>query len=181
MRKQENSCLRPLEEKDAERMLQCMSNPEVSKWFQASFAEKTLKDILFFISSTKYEIRDGVSIHYAITNEDNLYIGTVSLKNIDLSNRNAEYAIMVMPDFQGCGVATRATFEILRIAFDEIGLQKVYLNVIENNERAISLYTKCGFVYEGKARNHIVKNEQAISLNWYSILCSEFNEETSWE
>ena len=55
------------------------------------------------------------------------------MKNIDLDNKKAEYAICVRKKAMGTGVAKEATLEILRIAFEEMGLNKVYLNVITEN------------------------------------------------
>ena len=67
-----------------------------------------------------------------------------------------------------------ATQEILRWAFENVGLEKDYLNVLSDNEKAIRLYEKCGFVYEWELRKHIVFRGEYRSLKWYSILREEY-------
>ena len=95
------------------------------------------------------------------------YLGTVSLKNISKENKCAEYAIVVRKIARGTGVARKATEDILDYAFNVLGLHKVYLNVLENNECAKRFYQKCGFMYEGTAKDAIVLNGDYASLAWY--------------
>ena len=38
-----------------------------------------------------------------------------------------------------------------------MGLSRVYLHVLEENQRAVKVYEKCGFVVEGKLRRHAYK------------------------
>ncbi len=64
----------------------------------------------------------------------------------------------------------RATQEILRYAFEELGLHKVYLNVLEDNVRAQKLYEKCGFVYEGSAVDAVKINGMYKTLKLYGII-----------
>ena len=46
---------------------------------------------------------------------------------------------------QGQGFAYAATNLALKIAFDQLDLIEVYLEVLSDNQRAISLYQKIGF------------------------------------
>ena len=103
-------------------------------------------------------------------NESDAYLGTVSLKDISEKNRSAEYAIVVRSIARGTGAAALATKEILHYAFDTLKLHKVYLNVLEKNERAKHFYTKCGFVYEGTSKDAILLNGSYESLAWYGII-----------
>lgn len=70
----------------------------------------------------------------------------------------------------GTGEALQATKELLDYAFKELGLHKVYLNVMEDNIRARKFYEKCGFMQEGIAKDAIRIAEKYISLVWYGIL-----------
>ena len=64
----------------------------------------------------------------------------------------------------------------MRIAFYELGLKRVYLNVITENKRANAFYKKIGFVYEGTFKKHILINGELKDLNWYRMLKEEFDE-----
>ena len=65
---------------------------------------------------------------------------------------------------------------ILDIAFNELGLNRVYLNVFPENKRAIALYLKCGFKYEGEFQQHVFVRGEYKNLEWYGILREEYNE-----
>lgn len=166
--------LRRLEEKDAEGMLEWMQDPEIQKSFCFHMEEQTRESVLEFIKSAGTEFADGRDVHYAIVNNLDEYLGTISLKNIDRTAGKAEYAISLRRGAQGKGIAAEATHAILQVAFEQHNLQKVYLNVLSENKRAIRLYEKCGFVYEGEFRRHLFLRGEYRGLKWYSMLREEY-------
>lgn len=134
--------LRKLELKDVKRMMEWMHDESVIQGLQADvFRKKTLDDCIHFVKSAQF---DKKNCHRAIVDEEDVYQGTVSLKNIDLDFFDAEFAIVLHADAQGKGFAKKAMKEIMDIAFDELGLKEVYWNVLDENIRAISLYEKMG-------------------------------------
>ncbi|MCI8372233.1 MAG: GNAT family N-acetyltransferase [Lachnospiraceae bacterium] len=166
--------LRKLQEKDAWGMLEWMQDADIMKGFRFQGKNKTIEDICAFIRDAKREFDEKKSLHYAIVEEQDEYLGTISLKNIDYSSRNAEYAISLRKKSQGKGIAMCATHEILKKAFVELNLHRVYLNVFSDNLAAIRLYEKSGFVLEGQFREHISINNEFKSLKWYGILKDEW-------
>ena len=60
-----------------------------------------------------------------------------------------------------------ATKEILRIAFEELGLKRVYLNVLAENKRATAFYQKVGFKSDTCIESRIQIDGKEKSLNWY--------------
>lgn len=171
--------LRELKAKDAPYMLEWMHDSDIQKGFKKRMSESTIDDVLKFIKEAEISntITTGMNLHYAIIDQkEDLYLGTVSLKNIDLENRNAEYAITTRKQAQGHGVAYKATMLILNKAFFEIGLQRVYLSVFSNNVNAIKLYEKCGFKFEGEFRNHFLIENKYVGWKWFGILKEEYGE-----
>ena len=168
--------LRELETRDADGMLEWMHDPEIQKQFRIPMGEKTLEDALMFIETADVRLLDGKNIHYAIADEEDEYLGTISLKGINLVDKNAEYAISLRKRAQGKGIAFWATREILQKAFCQHGLERIYLNVLSDNIKAIYLYERCGFVYEGEFRRHIFLKGEYKTLKWYSILKEEYFE-----
>jgi RimJ/RimL family protein N-acetyltransferase len=168
--------LRPLKEKDAPLMLEWMHDPDIQKCFQKNMMEMTLEDAKNFCKNAmKFsEPIHGRSIHWAIVDDTDEYLGTISLKQIDMQNMTAEYAISTRTKAHGKGIAKTATQILLEKAFKDYRFHKVYLNVLENNYAAINLYEKCGFTYEGFAREHVIVNREYKSLRWYGILEREF-------
>ncbi len=162
--------LRRLKRKDTEYMLEWMHDEEISRNFLVSFECFTEKHVVEFIANSFTDEHK----HFAVVNEQDEYQGTVSLKNISLINKNAEYAIVFRKHCLGGGLAQKATTELLKYAFEILKLEKVYLNVAECNKRAIRFYEKMNFQFEGKFRNHLLINGRLQSLYWYSILKKEF-------
>ena len=72
--------LRKLELKDAPLMLEWMHDPDVVQNMQADFAHKTLSDCENFI---RVSYTDDKNLHLAVVDDNNTYMGTVSLKNIE--------------------------------------------------------------------------------------------------
>lgn len=170
--------LRELEEKDAPLMLEWMHDPEIQKSFIKNMMGMSLQDAERFCKNaeiSEYPL-DGQSIHFAIVDESDEYLGTISLKDINQLHKTAEYAISTRKKAQGRGIAKEATGLILRKAFQEYGLHRVYLNVLADNEAAIHLYEHCGFSYEGEFREHLEIEGRFVNLKWYGILQNEFNE-----
>lgn len=108
--------------------------------------------------------------HFAIVDEDDEHIGTISLKNIDFLHRKAEYAISVRGKWHGSGVAKKATEILVKYAFEELKLHKIYLNVLSDNIRAIKFYEKCGFQFEGEFKDDLLLKGEWKTLKWYAMV-----------
>lgn len=169
-----NMKLRELKLTDAIGMLEWMHDPEIQKCFRFNTQGKTLLDVEKFIQTSVATPINGRSVHLAIADDMDEYLGTISLKDVDMVSKNAEYAIILRKCAQGKGIGAMATKKILGIAFDDFGLEKVYLNVLADNEPAIRLYEKMGFVYEGQFRKHLFLHGEYKTLKWYSILKEEY-------
>lgn len=167
--------LRQLEEKDAPLMLEWMHDSEFQKCFKRNILDTSLEDAISFCkrSIIPAKICNQDSLHFAISDDSDEYLGTISLKNINLIEKTAEYAISTRAKTHGTGVAGQATYQILCKAFFEYGLNKVYLNVYPNNVRAAKFYEKCGFI----ADETMCTDNTDADLKWYSMLEKDFNEE----
>ena len=161
--------IRKLEIKDAPLMLEWMHDSNVVEFFGVDFSSKTLNDAEQFILNSFTEDNQN----FAIVDEFDEYQGTISLKNIDYKNMNAEYAISIRSSAMGKGFSKDATDKLLTYAFERLNLNRVYLCVASDNIRAIKFYKKYGFIYEGKFTNHIRRNDNFVDLEWYYILKKE--------
>lgn len=169
--------LRELDPSDAPLMLEWMHDPDVQKGFRRAMSSMTLDDARRFCELARLPPggpRGGDDLHYAIAGGGGEYLGTISLKHVDLENRSAEYAIVLRKKAQGRGVAREATRLLLEKAFGELRLHRVYLNVLSDNEKAIRLYERCGFAFEGEFREHLFLNGRFVNWKWYAILETEF-------
>lgn len=76
--------------------------------------------------------------------------GLVELVEINHVHRRAEFQIIISPEYQGKGLATRAAKLAMDYGFTVLNLYKLYLIVDKENEKAIHIYRKLGFTVEGE-------------------------------
>ena len=163
--------LRKLELKDASLMYQTISDESVTKYMNISGKDNSIERCENFIRSSWDDLDN---VHFAITDEDDSWVGTISLKHIDRDVNQAEYAIVTSGQVHGKGFAFKATQELLDYAFNVLKLNRVYLNVLTTNARANKFYLKCGFVLEGTFRESINVKGQINDLNWYSMIRKDY-------
>lgn len=169
--------LRLLEKKDIPGMLEWMHDSEVNRFFRFDADNMTTEKAEEFIDKALEDASQKRSFHFAIVDDNDEYMGTISLKDIDWDAKTGEYAISLRRSAQGKGIGSMATKQLLEFAFSEIELNRVFLNVLEDNNNAIKLYEKAGFRYEGMFKNHICIRGNIKSLKWYGILKEEWEEE----
>ena len=116
--------LRELEEKDAKYMLEWMHDPNVYSFLGKDFSSMTIDNCLGFIKSSRKNPGNGRN--FAIVDEKDEYMGTISLKNIELEEKRGEYAISCRTKAMGKGFAKAASEELFSYAKDELGLDLIY-------------------------------------------------------
>lgn len=159
--------LRELQIKDAEYMLEWMHNKDVVCHLSANFADKTIEDCKNFIANSKNNAYD---INLAIVNEDDEYMGTVSLKHVDKEHQTAEFAVTIRECAMGKGYSAYGMAEILRRGLEDFGLKNIYWCVSKNNERAVRFYDKNGYLRTTDIPTNILEcytKEQNAMFIWY--------------
>ena len=154
--------LRSLESKDAPGMLEWMTDPKITRFFRFDASRVTEESCLAFIAGASQQENCR---HWAIADEHDTYLGTISLKEITASD--AEYAISTRSCAHGTGAAMEATRQVLSIAFEELGLSRVYLNVLADNGRANAFYIKAGFRFSHAEKDAVAIRGEMKDLNWY--------------
>lgn len=155
--------LRELEEKDAPLMLEWMHDSSVVEYMQADFASKTLEDCIQFIHSSSDE-----DSHFAVVDDKDEYMGTVSLKHI--TDDDAEFAITIRKAAMGKGFSSFAMKEIINYGFDVLKLNSIYWCVNPENKRAVRFYDKNGYErIDKKEFSGGYTPEQVQKYIWYQI------------
>ena len=73
-------------------------------------------------------------------------VGSVYLRDIDPDKKEAEYGIFIGEESaRGKGVGTKSAKLILKYAFEELNLEKIFLRVFKDNPGAVRSYEKAGF------------------------------------
>src|SRR6266571_2442749 len=96
----------------------------------------------------------------------------------DRVHRKAEVGIVIgQPSFWSRGYGTEAMRVVLRYGFDALGLNKISLDVLEYNTRALRTYERLGFQREGVHREDIYKDGRFVNVMRMSILARELRDE----
>jgi len=157
--------LRRLKLKDAKYMLEWMKDTELVKYMGTNFGNKTVEDCEYFIKTNQ---DNPLNIHWAIVNEKDEYMGTVSLKNIEKTE--AEFAIVIRRCAMGKGYSRYAMEECIKYAFQHMGLKKVYWYVSSANERAIRFYEKNGYQrYDELNEKSRLRLNSNVEYRWYAV------------
>jgi RimJ/RimL family protein N-acetyltransferase len=124
-----------------------------------------------------YLRRRGVDVRCAIlVDGETEPVGLVSLTGIDPVHRRGEFHLLIgRRDLHGRGLGSDATRQMLRHAFQDLNLHRVFLSVLSSNAAAIRVYEKAGFEREGLARQAAYKRGRYEDLVEMAILSSEFD------
>jgi RimJ/RimL family protein N-acetyltransferase len=128
------------------------------------------------LSSTSLEAdgdRLGLAIVLAETSE---LIGQCVLVLVSQAHAQCEIGFGLHPDHQGRGYATETGRELLRIAFDEVGVHRVFGRLDARNEASARLMERLGMRREGLlVENEFNKGDWESELI-YAILQREWRE-----
>lgn len=135
-----------------------VSSYEQEQWYKNNIGNK--KDIRYIIEV------------------DGKRIGMATLQDIDWKNRKASHGIKLTmgEEFRGKGYGTDTVKTIMKYAFEELQLNRLYGSILEYNIASRKLYEKCGWKVEGIYRESIYKNNKYNDEILVSILKKDYEE-----
>jgi len=146
-------------------MLEWMHDEAVVRHLGANFAAKTIDDCKNFIAASGNPVEN---LHLAIADEEDTYMGTVSLKHLDRQQGTAEFAITVRACAMGKGYSHFGMDSILRKGIAEEQLKAIYWCVSPKNERAVRFYDKHGYTRTTQIPHSILSAyPEDMELIWY--------------
>ena len=110
---------------------------------------------------------------------DGLLIGQCALFQFDATARTCMLGITIGDKaYWGRGYGRDAVHVLLDYAFRLRNQRRVWLSVHEDNKRAQRAYRACGFVEEGRLRNHVWSNGRYVDLVYMGILREDWLQAT---
>lgn len=114
--------------------------------------------------------KDRTDRYDAVIEADGKPVGVIGLLGIDLKNNKAEYYITLgEADYQGKGIAKQASLLLLKYAFEERGLNRVYLYTETENLSGQRLFERVGFVREGVLKDDLMRDGGYVDRYVYAI------------
>lgn len=102
--------------------------------------------------------------------KNKLLIGWLSLKNIDWRIPKGELAYFIDKKYEGNGIISSALKEIIKFAFNELKMEKIYTRTGSDNLGSKKLAIKYGFKQEGILRNEFRLNGELIDTIYFGKL-----------
>jgi len=98
-------------------------------------------------------------------------IGTVALRRVA---HRAELGYWLAADAWGRGYATEAASALVDAGFRDLGLDRIYAQVLEGNDASVRVLAKLGLVHEGTKRRHARKGRRQLDVAFYGLLRDEW-------
>jgi RimJ/RimL family protein N-acetyltransferase len=147
--------LRAFERADLKRCVEWFADPEVRENLYLRYPMSMDEEERWYEDYVKKLDDNRI---FAIETLKGKHIGNVGLHKMDHLNRHAEIGIFIGDKASwGKGCGTEAMLLLVKFAFDEMNLHKVYLMHFEGNARGHKCYLKAGFAEEGVMRDHVFK------------------------
>ena len=165
--------LRPWRESDAEDLYQYASDPEVgpSAGWQPHASVEDSRGII-------REVLSAPETYAVCLRSDERAIGSVGLHRRDLAEREDEYELgyWIGKPFWGKGLIPEASCELLRYAFEELGMRRIWCDYYEGNNKSRRVQDKLGFVYHHTTEGIMLEQLNEIRTGHAMLLTRE-----AWE
>jgi [ribosomal protein S5]-alanine N-acetyltransferase len=147
---------------DAQDITLLLVNYNVSKHLWEIPNPYSIDDALEFIECANSDFNTLKALHFAIESKimprsrNNLeFVGTISIKNIDLVNKKADLGYWIGEQYWGRGIATECLKLIIDYAFSaELGLKQLCAYVFPENKASIRVLEKNGMNKIGEVNEY---------------------------
>ena len=169
----ERLLFRRWEESDAEILFEEAGNPEVGPpagWQPHKNVEESLEIIR--------NVLNGPEAYAICLKENGKPIGTIELRlkdNTDMTDKDdeCELGYWLAREFWGQGIMPEAAQELLRHAFEDLGMTKVWCGYYDGNNKSKRVQEKCGFTYQWTTEGLEVKQMNEIRTGHVNMLTKE--------
>lgn len=167
--------LREFRQEDISAMRQWIGDGEITRYLGGAFSrpqtwEQTERYLDAFLTG------DAGGVNFVIADrKDARYIGQCNLMSVDYVARTAELAVTLGPGSVGQGKGGEAVRLLSGYGFHVMNLNRIYLKVHAENRRAVRCYEKCGYVVEGRLREHKFLEGRYVDVLVMGLLRRDFD------
>lgn len=159
----DNIYLRALEPEDIDYLYTWENDENV--WEISSTVTPYSKYILRqYIENSHLDIYEAKQMRFIISDtQTNTPIGTIDLFDFDPRNMRVGIGILIYnTENRGKGYATEALRLVIKYCFEMLSVHQVYCNILEGNDKSISLFEKLDFKCIGVKKDWILRHKK-----WY--------------
>jgi len=164
--------LRPVISEDKDRLLAWRNSPDVAAYMYTDHQISQAEHDRWFSGLDGDERRA-----YWMIEMDGSPVGLANLYDIDRRNRRCAWAYYLAdPLVRGKGVGGYVEFLMLDRVFGELGLSKLWCEVLVSNGSVIRMHQKFGFKEEARFRRHVLKDGEMQDVVGLGLLAKEWLE-----
>lgn len=159
--------LRPFTERDAEDLYAYAKDPRagpVAGWPPHASVEESREIIRTVFSAP--------NVFAVVEREYGAVIGSagfVGRHRQELPGPDEELGYALHPDFWGRGLMTEASRELIRWGFADLGLNTIWCNHYDGNERSHRVIEKCGFRYQFSQKEQVELLHECRLTHFYAL------------
>jgi UDP-4-amino-4,6-dideoxy-N-acetyl-beta-L-altrosamine N-acetyltransferase len=162
--------LRRLRADDKDRLLNWRNSPEVAPYMYSDHLIGAAEHETWFAA-----IDGDPRRAYWIIELDGQPVGLVNLYDIDERNSRCSWAYYLAdPNVRGQGVGAQVEFAILDHVFTARRLNKLWCEVLADNEAVLKLHLSFGFRAEAHYRDHVTKGGKARDVVGLGLLAADW-------
>jgi RimJ/RimL family protein N-acetyltransferase len=149
--------LRPWRAGDASAVVAAFTDPDIQRWH--THAIDSPQEAVAWINEWAVRWAAETNACWAVVDAGDVVLGRVALRAINLFDGVAEVAYWILPAARGRGVVVRATDELARWAFEDLGLHRLVLRHSTLNVASCRAAQKAGFAPEGTERSSLLHTD----------------------
>lgn len=162
--------LRDVREDDRERLLEWRNSPDVAAFMYSDHKIRPEEHDRWFDV-----VRHDARRRYWLIEVDGEPVGLANLADIDMGHRRCAWAYyLASPKVRGLGVGSFVEFAVIERVFGEMGLNKLWCEVLISNESVWRLHELYGFQREALYREHVVKGDHKVDVVGLGLLASDW-------
>ncbi|MDP4186912.1 MAG: GNAT family protein [Bacteroidota bacterium] len=143
------------------------------KWLP--FVDNTLRpnDTRRYILQVNEDVEKSQEIVFEVWFKNQI-AGLISYRSIDYINQKIEIGYWLSPQFEGKGIITLSVRELIRHAFNDMNINRIYIRCGIENTKSSNIPKRLNFKFEGIERDGQLLNGKFIDLEVYSLLKVEW-------
>ena len=145
----------------------------LKQYFNWLYSVKEVDDTKEYIKEQLEKLANSKAIYMAIRYKDKI-VGIIDFNSINENRKTAEIGYFLDKAYRGKGIMRRSVKELLNMAFNIMGMNKVIIRCATNNPKSCNVAKSLGFKYEGCLREFEDINGTLIDVNIFSILKKEY-------
>jgi RimJ/RimL family protein N-acetyltransferase len=169
--------LRPWRDSDVPRIVEACSDERTQHWLGQMPSPYSESDARAWLEHLSENRATGQSVCWAVVEPERDDVALAAINYFDLVPEvECEVGYWAHPDARGRGVMTRAMREVVRHAFEDVGVRRVTAGAAADNAASRHVIEANGLRTWGTERLGTVVRSGRADLVWYDVLVEEWRD-----